>query len=380
MHASAAHVRRWATASTTCALLVGSVAALPAHATPTSVARATAGAPAAGAVRASHVTPWFVSPSLAKLRSEIDARWPGRSRASDGTIGDPNHQRSVNDHNPVGHPRGPINGTPGAVHAMDITASGVNTAAILDAVIGDSRVWYVIYNGRIWSRTYGWVSQPQAGDPHRSHIHISLRSEDQATAVAAERDTRAWFVARSTASRPNLSAADTRVLQRALIARGYSIPAGPTGTYGPQTTAAVAAFQRDQGWSGSDADGIAGPETLRRLGITARATSGGSRGTSARTPAAPAPAKQPARKPAPKPAPKASVAPEGYAPGTTGPQIKRMQLALIKRGFAIPSGATGFFGMQTKRAIWTFQRAQGWKGSQADGIPGKVTLRRLGLI
>lgn len=340
------------------------------------LAPGTSGVPAADLVQ-TQMMRWFVAPSLAKLRSEVDARWPGRSRASDGTIGDPNHQRSVNDHNPVGHPAGPAFGTTGAVHALDITANGVDTARILDAVIGDSRVWYVIYNGRIWSRTYGWASRPQAGDPHRSHIHISLRSETQASAVAAEEDTRTWFVPPPASTRPNLSPAEIRSLQRALIARGYSIPAGPTGFYGAQTTAAVAAFQRDQGWTGSDADGVAGAETLRRLGITDRATgTGGSRGTSARTPAAPA------RKPAPAPTakPKAPAAPAGYAPGTRGPQIKRMQQALIRRGFAIPNGATGFFGIQTKRAVWAFQKAQGWKGSQADGIPGKVTLRRLGLL
>jgi peptidoglycan hydrolase-like protein with peptidoglycan-binding domain len=56
-------------------------------------------------------------------------------------------------------------------------------------------------------------------------------------------------------------------LQRALIARGFAIPAGPTGYFGPQTRAAVAAYQRSQGWSGSGADGIPGPLTVARLGL-----------------------------------------------------------------------------------------------------------------
>lgn len=40
-----------------------------------------------------------------------------------------------------------------------------------------------------------------------------------------------------------------------------------TGTYGPVTKRVVRAFQRKQGWSGADADGIAGRGTVTRLGL-----------------------------------------------------------------------------------------------------------------
>ena len=56
-------------------------------------------------------------------------------------------------------------------------------------------------------------------------------------------------------------------LQNALIAKGYSIPAGPTGYFGTRTKQAVAQFQRSLGFSGDQADGIPGPQTLRRLGL-----------------------------------------------------------------------------------------------------------------
>lgn len=59
-------------------------------------------------------------------------------------------------------------------------------------------------------------------------------------------------------------------LQSALLAFGYSIPDGPTMYYGTQTKNACAAFQRAQGWSGSGADGIAGPQTVARLGLNWR--------------------------------------------------------------------------------------------------------------
>lgn len=59
--------------------------------------------------------------------------------------------------------------------------------------------------------------------------------------------------------------ADVRVLQLRLIAKGYRIHAGATGYFGPQTKAAVRAFQLHQGWRGWGADGIPGPLTIRHL-------------------------------------------------------------------------------------------------------------------
>jgi len=55
-------------------------------------------------------------------------------------------------------------------------------------------------------------------------------------------------------------------LSLALHVRGYFKPV-PTTTYSPELKNAVAAFQRRQGWSGSDADGIAGPQTTKKLGL-----------------------------------------------------------------------------------------------------------------
>ena len=79
----------------------------------------------------------------------------------------------------------------------------------------------------------------QGGKIYRSHLRIGQRDSDSV-----------WN------------------LQRALIRRGF--PTGspaPTGDYLSGTRAAVAAFQRDQGWSGRDADGLAGRFTVVRLGL-----------------------------------------------------------------------------------------------------------------
>jgi peptidoglycan hydrolase-like protein with peptidoglycan-binding domain len=61
--------------------------------------------------------------------------------------------------------------------------------------------------------------------------------------------------------------------------------------------------------------------------------------------------------------------------------VKAYQKALRAKGFAKlnPSGVTGFYGAETKAMTAAFQRAQGWRGDDADGFPGPRTLQLLGL-
>lgn len=56
-------------------------------------------------------------------------------------------------------------------------------------------------------------------------------------------------------------------LQVALMVRGFAFQNGPTGYYGTHTRVSCAAFQRRCGWSWRDADGLAGPGTIERLGL-----------------------------------------------------------------------------------------------------------------
>ncbi len=381
--AGARSVTTRAVASLACGLLVATgVPTVAAAAQPRPVGPAAESGTQLGTLS---LIPWYAAPSLVALRKEVDARWPGRSRISDGVIGDARHAARTGSHNPVGAGNGPAVGTRGAVHAIDITSAGIDVAAFLSAVVGDPRVWYVIHDGRIWSRTTGWAPIAHRGDPHTTHIHVNLREDSHAAAVAAENDTRSWFGSRGSTSPAflqgpsagsTLTKEQTTRLQRALIDAGYSIPAGATGKYGAQTTAAVAAFQRAQGWSGSQADGIAGPETLRRLGVSGSSGASGGRGASAgvsgtnaskpRTPAATAPAA----------APRTGSRPWDPANGRL---VYDLQTALIARGYSIPAGPTGYFGTRTKQAVAQFQMSLGYRGDQADGIPGAQTLRRLGL-
>lgn len=55
------------------------------------------------------------------------------------------------------------------------------------------------------------------------------------------------------------------VTQDALIAKGFSIPAGSTAYFGDQTKAAYKAYQQSLGYTGSDADGAPGKTSLQKL-------------------------------------------------------------------------------------------------------------------
>jgi len=63
-----------------------------------------------------------LAPSLKQLRTEVDVAWPMRSKRSDGWIGDAAHLARTSDHNPDAD---------GIVHALDITAEGINVRRLV---------------------------------------------------------------------------------------------------------------------------------------------------------------------------------------------------------------------------------------------------------
>ena len=57
---------------------------------------------------------------------------------------------------------------------MDV--DGIDVRALMDAVVTDRRVWYVIHDRRIWSRTNGWKPKRYTGsNPHVKHVHVSIQ-------------------------------------------------------------------------------------------------------------------------------------------------------------------------------------------------------------
>lgn len=122
---------------------------------------------------------WRLAPSLVTLRREVDALWPGRSKISDGTIGNAAHAARASDHNPDGE---------GVVRAWDVTRWIGPDGDVADLIVQhlravrDPRVSYVIWQRRICnSRSVGgaepWAWRAYAGaNPHDRHAHISVRS------------------------------------------------------------------------------------------------------------------------------------------------------------------------------------------------------------
>ncbi len=119
---------------------------------------------------------WRLARSLEKLRTQVNIKWPDRSKASDGSVGDLSHSARPSDHNPVN----------GIVHAIDITHDplhGFDSYAFADMLLKnrDTRIKYIISNRRIGSGDIGpvpWMWRPYTGaNPHDHHCHISVKKD-----------------------------------------------------------------------------------------------------------------------------------------------------------------------------------------------------------
>lgn len=125
---------------------------------------------------------WRAAKSLLQLRRQVDAAFPRRNKASDGTIGDQRHcgGGGRSDHCPNIR-----DGGVGVVTAIDITHdpnSGCDAQKIVDAIRSDrdERVKYIIWNRKIFnSKAIGgaapWEGRRYNGaNPHTKHVHISV--------------------------------------------------------------------------------------------------------------------------------------------------------------------------------------------------------------
>lgn len=125
---------------------------------------------------------WRTARALDALRAGVNAKWPNRSKASDGTIGDAAHASRSSDHNPW-----VIVGGQGVVRAIDITANGIDAGWLAESLrqagaAGDHRLTgggYVIFNRRITKPDFsGWANYT-GSNPHIKHVHTSF-SRNQA--------------------------------------------------------------------------------------------------------------------------------------------------------------------------------------------------------
>ena len=134
---------------------------------------------------------WRLAKSLEKLRNQINAAYPNRNKASDGTIGDAAHAASASDHNP---------NAAGVVCAMDITnspATGFDAHALAEKLRTNRHpdLKYIISNKRIAGAWTNWAWQAYNGsNPHSSHIHISVGRGNDGQSTPPYDDTNDWAV------------------------------------------------------------------------------------------------------------------------------------------------------------------------------------------
>ena len=112
------------------------------------------------------------APALLVLLRQIDERYPQRSRASDGIMGDPSHQARKSEHN-LGD-------------AVDVTRDeqhGPPLDKLAVVLLRDPRAWYTIFERQIRNnQIQAAAARPYSGpNPHNHHMHVSIlhdRRED----------------------------------------------------------------------------------------------------------------------------------------------------------------------------------------------------------
>jgi hypothetical protein len=134
---------------------------------------------------------WYVAPSLEQLLREVNARWPNRDKTSDGALGNLSHQATKSDHNPDWDDGG-------VVRARDVDEdlqgsstpyphfqTGRGADPLFQELLArcrsgaEKRVAYLIYEGKIYSATYGWVANDYFGaNFHGHHLHVSIKHGD----------------------------------------------------------------------------------------------------------------------------------------------------------------------------------------------------------
>lgn len=214
---------------------------------------------------------WRVAGSLERLLQEINAKFPNRSRASDGSIGDAAHASRASDHNPyIKDGRGI-----GVVRARDFThdpRNGFDSYKFARSLArsNDKRIKYIISNGEIWNPSVSQSWRHYSGsNPHDHHAHVSV-DEGPQSVYDDQRDW-SWEAdydgTANVADRPPQPLPTEPVLRRGM--KGDAIKQLQTqlkikadGDFGPATERAVKAFQTARGLG---ADGIVGVYTWKAL-------------------------------------------------------------------------------------------------------------------
>jgi hypothetical protein len=175
---------------------------------------------------------WRNCQASLSLVSAINAKYPGRDKASDGTIGDAAHATRDSDHNPWVKDS---HGQP-VVRARDVDKDGVDAAWIVEQLRllgqrGDRRLrnqGYVIFNRRITNADFSGWHVYTGINPHDHHFHVSFSLDE-----AGYDDQSGWDF---------LGGAP--LTQAAQPAQGVDPNSIPSLSYGMMNNPVVASLQR----------------------------------------------------------------------------------------------------------------------------------------
>lgn len=198
---------------------------------------------------------------LEVLRAEINTLAPGRSKASDGWIGDLAHQSRPSDHNP---------NPAGVVCAFDAThdpAHGADMARISEHIRKNPPLAakYVIFNRRIAERDGAWRWEQYFGkNPHTKHMHVSVGRGPDGRSTGPYDDTSPWGISSGASTgdddviglKQGDSGERVKGLQATLGRAGF--PVEVDGDYGPATAAALLKMRKAMGSSATDGDSVTG--------------------------------------------------------------------------------------------------------------------------
>ncbi|MFB6809945.1 peptidoglycan-binding protein [Streptomyces sp. NPDC056387] len=234
--------------------------------------------------------------------------------------------------------------------------------------VDETRTHYVAYeqtrpNTRKGATPYGYWTNATKYLPYRFNGVTSGITEQDPSTTDPKPAVPTVFPG-ATQFGPGANNEHVAQLARMLIDRGGRrfYPKGASTAWSDADRLATQAFQSAQGWTGTDADGIPGAHTWQLLvehkGNDIRPT----------VDAAPGPAGVPAY-------PGLSA----FRPGSSHPFITALGRQLVKKGFGknYTNGPGPLWSEADRRSVEAFQRAQGWRGAEADGYPGPETWRRL---
>jgi putative peptidoglycan binding protein len=227
---------------------------------------------------------WKQIPALVSLGAEIDQLAPTRDRSSDGSIGDLAHQKAgSSDHLPDedtpalrNRDADKVNELHAADKDRDLNKPGWSMARIVQIIVlrhrsgADDRLQYVIFDGRIWSASWGWTARAYTGaNKHDHHAHFSAKYGSK-----QESDTRPWGLLEADrasvsvpSSKGSTAAPGTRLVKQGMSGRDIAflqrwVGAKDSGVFDAATKARVIRYQRIVGLV---ADGICGKATWSRI-------------------------------------------------------------------------------------------------------------------